>query len=76
LIFRPGSIIITGSRNLEQLQSAHELIIKLMEENMKSVRMEESADDNKHIALMNNEFRKISRKPRLFYIKKSNIIMD
>jgi len=47
-----------------------------MEENMKSVRMEESADDNKHIALMNNEFRKISRKPRLFYIKKSNIIMD
>ena len=76
LIFRPGSIIITGSRNLEQLQSAHELIIKLMEENMKAVRMEESADDNKHIALMNNEFRKISRKPRLFYIKKSNIIKE
>lgn len=75
LIFRPGSIIITGSRNLEQLQSAHELIIKLMEENMKAVRVEEAADDNKHIALMNNEFRKISRKPRLFYIKKSNIIM-
>lgn len=76
LIFRPGSIIITGSRNLEQLQSAHELIIKLMEENMKAVRVEDTADDNKHISLMNNEFRKISKKPRLFYIKKSNIIMS
>jgi len=76
LIFRPGSIIITGSRNIEQLKSAHELIIKLMEENMNSVKVEDSVDDNKHIALLNNEFRKISRKPRLFYIKRENIIMN
>ena len=28
----------------------------------------------KKIALLNNEFRKISRKPRIFYIKKTNIL--
>ena len=76
LIFRPGSIIITGSRNIEQLKSAHELIIKLMEENMNLVKVDEALDDHKHIALLNNEFRKISRKPRLFYIKRENIIMN
>jgi hypothetical protein len=76
LIFRPGSIIITGSRNIEQLKSAHALIIKLMEENMNSVKVEEALDDHKHIALLNNEFRKISRKPRLFYIKRENIITN
>lgn len=74
LIFRPGSIIITGSRNLEQLRSAHQLILKIMEENMNLIKMEEQLDDGKNISLLNNEFRKISRKPRLFYIKKSNII--
>jgi len=76
LIFRPGSIIITGSRNIEQLKCAHELIIKLMEENMNLVKVDEALDDHKHIALLNNEFRKISRKPRLFYIKRENIIMN
>ena len=73
LIFRPGSIIITGSRNLEQLKAAHALILKIMEENMHLVKMDEH-DDNKSIALLNNEFRKISKKPRLFYIKKTNLI--
>lgn len=74
LIFRPGSIIITGSRNLEQLKSAHKLILKLVEENMDTIKMDETPDENKHIAILNNEFRKISRKARLFYIKKQNIV--
>jgi hypothetical protein len=76
LIFRPGSIIITGSRNLEQLKCAHELIIKLMQDNMNAVIVKDNPEDNKHIALMNNEFRKLSRKTRLFYIKKSNLITE
>lgn len=76
-IFRPGSVIITGARNLEQLMSAHDLIIKILREHIDIIRKtKENDDDNeqKQIALMNNEFRKISKKPRLFYIKKSNII--
>ena len=74
LIFRPGSIIITGSRNIDQLRTAHALIIKLIDENIKLIKMDTQIDDN-NIALLNNEFRKISRKPRLFYIKKTNLII-
>lgn len=73
LIFRPGSIIITGSRTLEQLKAAHRFTIKLLKETMDAVRIDERTDDNKHVAMLNNEFRKISRKPRLFYIKKEKI---
>jgi TATA-box binding protein (TBP) (component of TFIID and TFIIIB) len=73
LIFRPGSIVITGSRNLAQLCSAHDFTIKLLKETMDEVRIDEKTDDTKHIALLNNEARKISRKPRLFYIKRENI---
>jgi hypothetical protein len=74
LIFRPGSIVITGSRTLEQLYAAHDFTIKLLKQTMDAVRIDETTDDTKQIALLNNEARKISRKPRLFYIKKANII--
>jgi hypothetical protein len=73
LIFRPGSIVITGSRTLEQLCAAHKFTIKLLKETMDSVRIDEKTDDTKQLALLNNEARKISRKPRLFYIKKGNL---
>ena len=73
-VFRPGSVIITGARNIPQLLSAYELILKILKENIEYIKGIEYEDDNKHIALMNNEFRKISRKPRLFFIKKTNIV--
>ena len=73
-VFRPGSVIITGARNIDQLLSAYDFIIKILKDNIEYIKGIEYDDDNKHIALMNNEFRKISRKPRLFFIKKTNII--
>ena len=75
-IFRPGSVIITGARNTVQLMSAHDLIIKILKENIDIVKTVPENDDEEHkqIALLNNEFRKISKKTRLFYVKKSNII--
>jgi TATA-box binding protein (TBP) (component of TFIID and TFIIIB) len=73
LIFRPGSIIITGSRTIKQLQAAHEFAIKILSETMNAVRIDEKLDDTKLQALINNENRKISRKPRLFFIKKDKI---
>ena len=73
-IFKPGSVIITGARNLEQLMSAHDLIIKILKENIDTIKGSDSDDDNKQIALMNNESRKISKKTRVFFIKKENII--
>ena len=74
-VFRPGSVIITGARNIIQLMSAHDLIIKILKDNIDTIKAISNDDyDQKQIALLNNEFRKISRKPRLFYIKKINII--
>lgn len=74
LIFRPGSIIITGSRSLEQLKAVHSLIIDVLKENMTAIMIEDKPEDHKQVALLNNEFRKVSRKSRLFYIKKEKII--
>ena len=74
-VFRPGSVIITGARNIIQLMSAHDLIIKILKENIDIIKVINNDDyEQKQIALLNNEFRKISRKIRLFYIKKINII--
>lgn len=73
-VFRPGSIIITGARSIDQLKSAYLLIYNILKENIKVLKGIEQDDDQKQLALLNNEFRKISRKPRLFYIKKTDII--
>ena len=73
-VFRPGSVIITGARNIIQLMSAHDLIIKILKENINIIKAVDIDDDQKQIALLNNEFRKMSRKRRLFYIKKNSII--
>ena len=73
-LFRPGSIIITGARAVPQLISAYDLILKILVDNLEHIKGVEYDDDNKQIALMNNEFRKISKKPRLFFIKKTNIV--
>ena len=73
-IFRPGSIIITGARDVFQLKTVYNLIYSIIKENINLIRGVENDDDQKQVALMNNEFRKISRKPRLFYIKKSAIV--
>jgi TATA-box binding protein (TBP) (component of TFIID and TFIIIB) len=76
LIFRPGSIIITGSRSTTQLKEVYKLIISILKDNMNIIKVDDKPEDNKHIALLNNEFRKVSRKPRLFYIKKKDIIFN
>jgi TATA-box binding protein (TBP) (component of TFIID and TFIIIB) len=73
LIFRPGSIIITGSRTINQLKAAHEFTINLLKETMIAVRVDENIDDSKRLALLNNEHRKISKKPRLFFIRKDKL---
>ena len=73
-IFQKGNIIITGARSIDQLKSAYLLIYNILKENIKVLKGIEQDDDQKQLALLNNEFRKISRKPRLFYIKKTDIV--
>jgi TATA-box binding protein (TBP) (component of TFIID and TFIIIB) len=73
-VFRPGSIIITGARNLIHLMSAHDKILKVLKDNIDIIKGVDNEDDNKQVAILNNEFRKISKKARLFFIKKDQII--
>ena len=42
--------------------------------NIKIIKGVDNEDDHKQIAILNNEFRKISKKTRLIFIKKENII--
>ena len=73
-VFRPGSIIITGARKLLHLMAAHDKILKILKDNIRIIKGIDNEDDNKQIAILNNEFRKISKKTRLFFIKKDKII--
>ena len=73
-VFRPGSIIITGARKLLHLMAAHDKILKILKDNIRIIKGIDNEDDNKQIAILNNEFRKISKKTRLFFIKKDQII--
>ena len=73
-VFRPGSIIITGARNIVHLMAAHDKILEILKDNIAIIKGIDNEDDNKQIAILNNEFRKISKKTRLIFIKKENII--
>ena len=54
--------------------SAHDKILEVLKTNIEYVKGIDNEDDNKQIAILNNEFRKISKKPRLFFIKKEQIV--
>ena len=70
-IFRPGSIIITGAKSIEQLKHTYGVINKILKDNFNYLQGTEIEEDN--IKKNPNDNRKICRKPRLFYIKKENI---
>lgn len=74
LIFRPGSIIITGSRTLEQLKTAHAFTLTILKETRENVMIDDKDDDTKKQAILNNENRKMLKKHRLFFVKISDII--
>ena len=65
--------ILKLNATIEQLKATYKLILEIMRESMNQVKVVEKMDEVKQIALLNNEFRKVSRKPRLFFIKKNQI---
>lgn len=70
-IFRPGSIIITGAKSIEQLKHTYNVINNILKDNYKYIKGTELEED---ILKKNpNDNRKICRKPRLFYVEKANI---
>jgi TATA-box binding protein (TBP) (component of TFIID and TFIIIB) len=72
-IFRPGSVIITGAKSIEQLTSTYKFINKILYENYETILGKCDEEEQKNGFII-NDIRKISRKPRLFYVKKNNII--
>lgn len=70
-IFRPGSIIITGAKSIEQLKHTYGVINNILKDNYKYIKGAELEED---ILKKNpNDNRKICRKPRLFYVEKANV---
>jgi TATA-box binding protein (TBP) (component of TFIID and TFIIIB) len=70
-IFRPGSIIITGAKSIEQLKHTYGVINGILKDNYKYIKGTELEEDT--LKKNPNDNRKICRKPRLFYIEKSNV---
>lgn len=70
-IFRPGSIIITGAKSIHHLKHTYKFINKILSDNYTYILGTETEEEK--IKKNPNENRKICRKPRLFYIEKSNI---
>lgn len=70
-IFQSGSIIITGAKSIPQIKHAYSFINKLLKEEFDLVYIHKTINNNEY---KTNEMRKVLRKKRLFYIKKSDII--
>lgn len=73
IIFRPGSVIITGAKTIDQLKYAYNYINHVFKKYFKDIKgIDES--DGKDIMDVNNA-RRMSRKPKLFFIKKSELMI-
>lgn len=72
-IFRSGSIMITGSRSIEQIKFVYNFINKFMKDNFNEICEEASVDFQNNNSYEFNDDKKILRKKKLYYIKKSSI---
>ena len=75
-IFRPGSIIITGSKSIKQLTETYTICNTILfkhHQEIKGIILEEDVKQN---SFMNNELRKLGRKHKIFYFPKSRIVVD
>ena len=74
-MFQSGSIIITGSKNTQQIKDAYDFIIKILNDNYEEIKGKGNNEEHnvKAQEKINNN-RKIMRKKQLFFIKKDNII--
>lgn len=72
-IFRPGSIIITAAKNLEQLTYVYGYVNRILRDNYKSVFYRDvSGTQRDHYRA--NEDRKIVRKDNIIYVRASDVI--
>jgi len=72
-IFRPGSIIITAAKNLEQLMYVYGYINRILRENYKAVFYRDIGETQRdHYRA--NEDRKIVRKDNIIYVRASDVV--
>lgn len=72
-IFRPGSIIITAAKNLEQLMYVYGYINRILRDNYKVV-FYRDVSGNQRDHYRANEDRKIVRKDNIIYVRASDVI--
>lgn len=71
IIFRPGSVIITGAKSIEQLKYVYKFINDVFKKHYKDI-IGLDDEDGKNNNDVNN-MRRLSKKPKLYFIKKSDI---
>ncbi len=72
-IFRPGSIIITAAKNIEQLMYVYNYINRILRDNYKAVFYRDiSGTQRDHYRA--NEDRKIVRKDNIIYVRASDVV--
>lgn len=72
-VFQSGSVIITGAKSIQQIRDAYEYINTIFSDNYHEIKgIMTDEDKSKKQEKLNND-RKIMRKKRLFYFKKSEL---
>jgi TATA-box binding protein (TBP) (component of TFIID and TFIIIB) len=74
IFFRPGSILINGAKNTTQIREIYDIINKIIKDNYEIIRLVDTDDELRKIQMGNNDERKICKKHRIFYFKKSGIL--
>jgi TATA-box binding protein (TBP) (component of TFIID and TFIIIB) len=75
-IFRPGSIIITGSKSIQQLLETYTTINSILFKHYSDIKGIMTEEDVKQNSFLNNELRKLGRKHKIFYFPKSKLITN
>tara|TARA_B100000242_G_scaffold288991_1_gene258046 strand:+ start:347 stop:1948 length:1602 start_codon:yes stop_codon:yes gene_type:complete len=74
-VFQSGSIIITGSKTIQQIKDAYNFIINILNDNYEHIKgKSENEAQNVKIQEKINNNRKIMRKKQLYFIDKSKIV--
>jgi TATA-box binding protein (TBP) (component of TFIID and TFIIIB) len=73
-IFRSGSIMITGSKSIEQIMFVYNFINKFMKDNFEDICEEVNENYRNNNTYQFNDDKKILRKKELYYLKKLSII--
>ena len=75
-IFRPGSIIITGSKSIPQLLDTYTIFNSILFKHYHEIKGTMLEEDVKQNSLLNNELRKLGRKHKIFYFPKTRLIIN